>query len=167
MLALPPLAQVGLLAQTCPFSTEPNRWLGAAEFCGGGTIPAMATQDDVREIASKLPGAIEGQDRFGFSILVKGKAKGFVWSWAERVDPKKAKVINDGVLVVLVPTLLAKDLILESNPAIYFTEAHYNGYPAVLVRLEAISTEELRPLIEEAWRCKAPKDLADLVPGSE
>lgn len=116
----------------------------------------MATHDDVRRIASELDGAMEGEDRFGFSVMVKGKAKGFLWTWAERVHPKKPKVINDGVIAVGVPNELAKEMLIASNPAIYFTEPHYDGYLAVLVRLEAISVEELRPLIQEAYSCKLP-----------
>lgn len=119
----------------------------------------MATQSDVRRICSQLPGATEGEGRFGFSVLVKSKPKGFVWSWAERVHPKKARVINDSVVAVLVPTLTVKEILLQSgNPAI-FTEPHYNGYPAVLVRLDAIDLEELEDLLIEAWRCKAHPDL--------
>jgi hypothetical protein len=116
----------------------------------------MATHDDVRQIASELEGAIEGEDRFGFAVLVKGKAKGFLWTWAERVHPKKPKVINDGVIAIVVPNALAKEMLIASNPGIYFTEPHYDGYLAVLVRLAAISVEELRPLIQEAYSCKLP-----------
>lgn len=119
----------------------------------------MATQDDVRRICSTLPGAIEGEDRFGFSVEVKGKLKGFVWSWMERVYPKKPKVVNDGVLAVRVPNLTAKELVIEASPEKFVHDDHYNGYPAVLVRLEAISAEELEDLIIEAWRCKAPPAL--------
>ena len=119
----------------------------------------MATQDDVRKIASRLPGAIEGEGRFGFSVEVKGKHKGFLWSWAERVDPKKARVINDGVLAVSVPNLTAKELLIESDPEKFFTEPHYKGFPAVLVRLKKIKSKELEDLVIEAWRCKAPAAL--------
>lgn len=119
----------------------------------------MSTLDDVRRICSKLPGAVEGSGRFGFSVEVKGKAKGFVWSWAERVDPKKARVPNDGVLAVSVPSLAVKEIILGSDSEKYFTEPHYNGFPAVLVRLAAIEPEELQDLIVEAWQCKAPAEL--------
>ena len=119
----------------------------------------MTNHDDVRRICAKLPGATEGEERFGFGVFVKGKHKGFCWTWAERVDPKKAKVINDGVLAVLVPNLTTKDLILQSDSEKFFTEPHYNGYPAVLVRLAAIEPEELEDLLIEAWRCKAPKEL--------
>jgi hypothetical protein len=119
----------------------------------------MATQEDVRRICSRLPGAVEGEGRFGFSVEVKGKAKGFVWSWAERVHPRKARVPNDGVLAVLVPDLITKENILGLESDAFFTEPHYNGFPAVLVRLAAITPEELEPLIVGAWRCKAPADL--------
>jgi hypothetical protein len=125
----------------------------------------MATQDDVRTIASSLPGTVEGEERFAFSVMIKGKPKGFLWTWAERIHPKKPKVINEGVIAIVVPNLQAKEMILTSNPAIYFTEDHYNGFSAVLVRLEAISVEELRPLIEEAWKCKAPTSVVKSVMG--
>lgn len=125
---------------------------------------SMATQDDVRSIAAELPGAVEGMDRFGFSVMVKGKAKGFLWTWAERIHPKKARVINEGVIAVVVPNLLAKEMILESNPEVFFTEDHYNGFSAVFVHLDKISAEDLRPLIIEAWKCKAPAELLKLLP---
>ena len=119
----------------------------------------MATQEDVRRICKKLPGAVEGKERFGFSVPVKGQLKGFCWSWAERVDPKKARVINESVLAVLVPNLTTKDLLLDSGQPALFTEPHYNGYPAVLVRLAGIEVSELEDLLVEAWRSKAPKEL--------
>jgi hypothetical protein len=120
----------------------------------------MPDQDDVRRICSKLPGATENEGRFGFSVEVKGKQKGFVWSWAERIHPKKARVINDSVIAISTPSLAAKEIILGSDHGDkIFTEPHYNGYPAVLVRLEAIELKELEDLIIEAWRCKAPPAL--------
>lgn len=119
----------------------------------------MATQDDVRRICAKLPGAIEGDERFGFGVDVKGKRKGFCWSWAERVDPKKAGVINDDVLAISTPNLAAKDMLMQSDPARYIVDPHYNGYPAVLVRLADFTSEELEDLLIEAWKSKAPKAL--------
>lgn len=121
----------------------------------------MTTQDDVRRICSKLPGAVEGEERFGFSVENKGKAKGFLWSWDERVHPKKARVINDGVIAVVVPNLTAKDLIIESNPEWFVEDPHYNGYPAVLVRLSAVPPSDLEDLVIEGWRCKAPRELVN------
>ena len=52
-----------------------------------------------------------------------------------------------------------KDFLLALDPAKFFTEPHYNGFPAVLVRLPAVTARELRSLITEAWPCQAPKDL--------
>lgn len=102
---------------------------------------------------------MEDPKRFGFSVANKGKMKGFLWSWQERIDPKKPRVSNDKVLAVMVPSLSARDAILASDSEKFFTEPHYNGFPAVLVRLEKIKRKELEDLIIEAWKCKAPKDL--------
>lgn len=122
----------------------------------------MTTLDDIRRIVANLPGAVESEEeRIGFSVLNKGKSKGFVWAWLERTDPKRARVVNNRVLAVVVPGLAAKELLLASDPSgeKIFTEPHYNGYPAILVRLDQINPDELAPLIVEAWRCRAPRDL--------
>jgi hypothetical protein len=120
----------------------------------------MATQADVRRIALSLPEAEEADDRFAFSVPNKGKLKGFVWVWLERVLPIKPRVPNPGVIAVRVANLGQKDLLLSADPAKFFTEPHYNGFPAVLVRLEAVSVADLKMLIAEAWRCQAPAALA-------
>lgn len=116
----------------------------------------MVTQDDIRTICLKLPGSIEGTDRFGFSVSVKGKLKGYVWTWLERKDPKKARVVNEGVVAIVVPNEIAKFALIESEPEKYFTEPHYNGFNAVLVRLDKVTIEDLEDLLLEAWRCKVP-----------
>jgi hypothetical protein len=119
----------------------------------------MANQEDVRRIATRLPGAVESPDHFAFSVLSKGKAKGFIWSWAERVQPKKARVPNASVLAVLVQNLDVKEILLSSDEQKFFTEPHYTDFPAILVRLEAIEADELEDLIIEAWQCKASPEL--------
>ena len=48
---------------------------------------------------------------------------------------------------------------LEGEPDVYFTTPHYDGYPFVLARLEAIDRAELAGLIEDAWRTRATKKL--------
>jgi hypothetical protein len=116
----------------------------------------MASQRDVRRIAMKLLGATGAEDRFGFGVLKNGKLKHFVWEWNERVDPKKARVPNPRVLVVRVRDEEAKQALLAEDPGKFFTEPHYDGFPAVLVRLEKIRAAELSKLIEAAWRCQAP-----------
>lgn len=61
-----------------------------------------------------------------------------------------ARVADEGV----------KAALLGDDPNVYFTTPHFNGYPAVLVRLDQIDVEDLRELIVEAWLARAPKRLA-------
>jgi len=63
------------------------------------------------------------------------------------------------VLAVRVPNLGEKDALIASDPDIYFTEPHYNGFPAVLVVLAKLGRAELRELLIDAWRCQAPRQL--------
>lgn len=119
----------------------------------------MASQADVRRIALSLPETEEAPNHFAFSVRNKGKQKGFVWVWMERVTPKKPRVPQPKVIAVMVASLDDKDFLLALDPAKFFTEPHYNGFRAVLVRLPAVTVRELRPLITEAWRCQAPRDL--------
>lgn len=124
----------------------------------------MATRADVRRIARSLPDVVESEERFAFSVPNKGKLKGFAWVWMERIHPKKARVPQPKVIAVRVPSLEVKELLLSLDSEKFFTEPHYNGFPAILVRLAAVSSRELRPLIEEAWRCQAPKEMATKPP---
>lgn len=119
----------------------------------------MATQADVRRIALSFPETEETPGRFAFSVRNKGKPKGFAWVWMERVTPKKPRVPQPAVLAVRVASLLDKDFLLRLDPAKFFTEPHYDGFPAVLVRLAEVTARELRPLLAEAWRSQAPKGL--------
>ena len=119
----------------------------------------MATQADVRRIALSLPETEESGERFGFSVRNKGKLKQFVWAWNERIDPKRPRVPNKKVIAVRVPNMRDRDVMIAVEPSKFFTEPHYNGYPAVLVRLAAVDVKELRELITDAWRCMAPKAL--------
>lgn len=119
----------------------------------------MATQADVRRIATALPGVEAVRDRFAFSVRNKGTLKQFVWVWKERIDPKKPRVPNFDVIAVRVPTLADRDRLLAAKPQKFFTEPHYEGFPAVLVRLKAVTVADLRSLLRDAWLCQAPPDL--------
>ena len=115
----------------------------------------MATRDDVRRIALALP---EVREEGGFSFTVAGKA--FAWPWMERLDPKKARIPNPEVMGIRVANELEKQALLSLDTDAFFTEPHYNGYPAVLVRLPAIEPELLEKVLTDAWRCRAPRKLA-------
>jgi hypothetical protein len=117
----------------------------------------MSTLQDVKLIASSLPGALASPDGVGYSLLVKGKLRGFIWPWLERIHPKKARVPNLDVMVVRVSSLSEKDILLGSDDLKFFTEHHYNGYRAIFVRLAAVDPTELQDLIEESWSCTASR----------
>ena len=121
----------------------------------------MATRADVRRIALSLPKTVEGKDHFAFSVPNKGKLKGFAWVWMERVVQKKPRVANPGVIAVRVANVGQRNAMLAADPAKFFTEPHYAGFPAVLVRLEAVTVADLKVLLAEGWRCMAPADLAE------
>ena len=121
----------------------------------------MSDQDDVRRIALALPEVVEGDDHFGFSVANKGKARGFVWAWNERIHPKKPRVPSKEVVALRMASLDDKEALLANDHEKFFTEPHYNGYPAILVRLAEIEVDELEELIEDAWRCQAPKALVE------
>jgi hypothetical protein len=117
----------------------------------------MATQDDVRRIARSLPETTEGTSG-RFSVAVAGKD--FAWEWLERLHPKKARVPNPEVIGVRVRSEFEKQAMIEFDPDVFFTEPHYDGYPAILVRLPKIDLDLLEKVLVDGWRCQAPRRLA-------
>jgi hypothetical protein len=120
----------------------------------------MATQDDVRRIALSLPDTSEDADAFRF--WVAGKA--FVWAWRERIHPKRARVPSQDVIAVRVSHEFEKATLIDMDPAVFFTEPHYDGYPAILVRLAAIDLDLLEVILTDGWRSRAPKRLVAAMP---
>jgi hypothetical protein len=106
----------------------------------------VADWSTVRTIALALP-EVEEDATARRAYRVRGKL--FAWEARER---------DGGGLAVRVERE-EKPLILESSPAVYFTSPHYDGYPAVQIRLERIDPDELRERLEDAWLIQAPKRL--------
>jgi hypothetical protein len=115
----------------------------------------VATRDELRRIALALPETTTDND--GFSYSVAGKA--IVWTWLERLHPKKARVPNPDVIAVRIADESEKELLIDMNGSAFFTEPHYHGYPAILVRLPAIDVGMLETIVGNAWRLRAPKAL--------
>jgi len=120
----------------------------------------MATWEDVRRIALGLP---ETEEREGRTLDWRVRGKGFVWERPLRASDLTA--LGDAaptgeILGARVPDEGAKFALVAEDPSVYFTTPHFNGYPAVLVRLDAIAADELEELIVEAWLVQAPKRLA-------
>jgi hypothetical protein len=120
----------------------------------------VASWDDVRRLALALPETSEGVSRDLRRWLVKDK--GFVWERPLRRSDLEAlgAAAPDGpILGARVEHLVAKEALLADDPSVYFTTPHFDGYPAVLVRLEEIGLEDLEELVVEAWLARAPKRL--------
>ncbi|HEY1357736.1 MAG TPA: MmcQ/YjbR family DNA-binding protein [Thermoleophilaceae bacterium] len=121
----------------------------------------MATWDDVRRLALELPETDERESRGQRQWRIKDKL--FVWERPLRRSDLEAlgDSAPDGpILGARVEHLVAKEALLQDDPGVFFTTPHFDGYPAVLVRLEEISEEDLREVVVEAWLVRAPKRLA-------
>jgi hypothetical protein len=131
-----------------------------------GCERALADWDDVRRIALALPATTETTSRDHAFWRVRDK--GFVWERPLRASDLRA--LGDAaptgpILGVRVEHLMAKEALLADDPDVYFTTPHFDGYPAVLVRLDRIPLDELEELITEAWLARAPKRLVDQFTG--
>jgi hypothetical protein len=120
----------------------------------------MADWDDVRRIASALPEVEETTSRDHAFWRVRGK--GFVWERPLRDSDYRAlgDTAPDGpILGARVEDLLAKEALIADDPDVFFTTPHFDGYPAVLVRLERIGPADLDEVVVEAWLARAPPRL--------
>lgn len=124
-------------------------------------MSVMATWDDVRRIATGLPGTEEGTAYGHQAWRVGGKL--FVWERPLRaadLDALGDDAPDGPILGARVEHVGAKEALIADAPDVYFTTPHFDGYPAVLVRLDRIGAAELAELVEEAWLDRAPKRLA-------
>ena len=118
----------------------------------------MATWNDVRRFALALP---HTKERFqhgsnGWAV----KDKGFIWERPLRKQDLAAlgaAAPKGAILAARTADLEMKDVLLASNPDVYFTTPHFDGYPAVLIRLGRITPSELKDVIIEAWLARAPE----------
>ncbi|GLY36230.1 hypothetical protein Amsp01_022540 [Amycolatopsis sp. NBRC 101858] len=106
----------------------------------------MTTWEDVVRLASELP-EVEAATWYRTPAL-KVAGKGFA----------RLRTEAEGGLVVLCG-LDEKAALLDSGDAAFFTTSHYDGYGSIIVDLERVDVDQLRELLEEAWRLKAPRRL--------
>jgi hypothetical protein len=116
----------------------------------------VADADDVRSLALGLPD-VEEIDSDGFDFRVGGK--GFIWSYPER-RPGRPRLIRTDVAVLYVGDEAEKQALLLGEPDLFFTTPGYDGWPLVMVRLPVVGVERLAELVTDAWRMRAPGDLA-------
>jgi hypothetical protein len=124
----------------------------------------MATMADLDALAMNMPHVTkEVSDDGRPSYHVHGKMFCFHRSRRrDAVDPKTGERLDD-VLMFRVDGPDEKDLILADDRGIFFTTPHFNGYPAVLLRipsLRRLKKSELRDLVVGAWLTRAQKRVA-------
>ena len=105
-----------------------------------------ATFDTVRQFALALPGVQEGMSYGTPAFRVKGKFLG--------------RMREDGDSFVIKIDFDEREFLMKADSETFYITDHYLGYPAMLIRLSKVHSEELRRLIEQAWRRLAPKKLA-------
>ncbi|MET7997212.1 MmcQ/YjbR family DNA-binding protein [Amycolatopsis sp. NPDC005232] len=118
----------------------------------------MATWDDVARLGAQLPGTELVVKRDTRSWGVKGKA----YAWERPLRKTDLDALGDAapegdVLAVRVPDVGAKEALLADEPGVFFTTPHFDGYPAVLVRLAEIDLPTLEEALVEGWLCRVPK----------
>lgn len=101
----------------------------------------MATEADVRELALALPATSEKPSYGTPGFRVR--------------DRLFARIREEGVLVLWRESEEEKEALVEAEPEKFFTTPHYDGYPNVLIRLDAVDREELAELLEESWCLRA------------
>jgi hypothetical protein len=106
--------------------------------------------ETVRQIALAFP-EVEEYTSHGGHPALRVRKKLFAW-----MSPKREA---EGALAVRVDRD-EKQLLIEANPEVYYSTPHYEGYPALLIRLDAIERDELAERLEDAWLIQAPKRLA-------
>ena len=121
----------------------------------------MASWDDVRRIALAMPEASERVSRDRRQWRVRET----LFVWERPLRPREIEALGTPapkgpILGARVEHLAAKEVLLASEPRVFFTTPHFDGYPAVLVRLEQIGVEDLTEVIVEAWLARAPARLA-------
>jgi hypothetical protein len=124
----------------------------------------MATMADLDALALSLPQTTkEVSDDGRPSYLVHGKMFCFHRSRRpDAVDPETGERMDD-VLMFRTADLDVKELMLADDRGVFFTTPHFNGYPAVLMRipdLARIDRDEVEELVVEAWLTRAQKRVA-------
>jgi hypothetical protein len=121
----------------------------------------VAAWHDVARIALALPGTSERLSRGTRQWRVNDKL--FVWERPLRRSDIEAlgdQAPDGPILGARVEHLVAKEALIANNDGVFFTTPHFDGYPAILVRLDQIAIDDLEEVIVEAWLARAPKRLA-------
>lgn len=122
----------------------------------------MVSLETAAEIASALPDVTEGTWYGNRTWFVRKKA----FAWERPFSKADIKRFGDEtppagpILALAVEDLGEKEAVIAANPTAFFTIEHFDGFPAVLVQLDAITAPELETAVEDAWLAVAPPSTA-------
>ena len=121
----------------------------------------MASWEDVRRIANELPESVEQSARGG---LLSWSVRDKTFAWERPLRRADLAFLGDAaprgpVLGVRVPDLGVKEALLADSSGAVFTTPHFDGYPALLVRLDDVALDELAELVVDGWLARAPARL--------
>jgi hypothetical protein len=121
----------------------------------------MATWEDVSRVCTRLPEVVGSVRRDG---LRQWRVRDKLIVWERPLRRSDLAELGDAaptgpVLGARVPDEGAKTALIADEPEVYFTTSHFDGYPAVLCRLDELDDRSLTELATEAWACRAPKRL--------
>ncbi len=124
--------------------------------------PRMASWSDVRRFALSLPGTSEERSSSGTCTWMVNDKN---FTWERPLRRKDIEALGDDapagpILGVRTADLEMKEVLLASDQEVFFTTPHFDGYPAVLIRLGKIAPKKLKDVIVEAWLSRAPKRVA-------
>jgi len=116
---------------------------------------------DVHRLALAMPHVTTWVGTKGNKIYQVGQ-KSFVFFRTPRPDARDPGTGEkyDDVIVFWVPDEAAKQALVQDESTPYFTTAHFDGHPSVLLRasrLAEIDVEELTELVQEAWLAQASR----------
>lgn len=124
----------------------------------------MVSWAQIDAIASELP-ELDCREDARHSWAVRGKAV----AWERPLRPKEAALLGDSaptgdIIAIHVADEGIKQALIATQPNVYFTIDHFNGYPAVLALRTNLRATDVRELFRDAWRLKAPHSLRKLHP---
>jgi hypothetical protein len=123
----------------------------------------VVSVEEVARMASALPEVTEGERHGHRTWFVRGKA--FAWERAfSKADIRRfgdAPVPKGPILAVVVEDLGEKEAVLAAQPTAFFSIPHFDGYAAVLIRLEKVTKRALRDALQDGWLACAPPALID------
>ncbi len=122
----------------------------------------MAGWRDVDRIVASLP---ETSARVSADGIREWRVRDKPLAWERPLRRGDLEALGDAapkgaILCVRTPDVGAKEALLADDPNVYFTTPHFNGYPAVLVRLGRVPKAELRELIVEMWLTRVTRKMA-------